>query len=159
VSVAQGVTPDILVTAKALANGFPIGLTLVTEEISAAMPGGAHGSTFGGNPLAMRAGYETLRILRDENLYARAKTLGASLIAGIQALNSPKIRAVRGSGLMLGVEFKGKAGPVLKALQEAGVLALPAGTLVIRLLPPMIWEQQQVDEFLATLGEVLAADA
>jgi len=159
VSVAQGVTPDIIVTAKALANGFPIGLTLVTEAISGAMPGGAHGSTFGGNPLAMRAGYETLRILREDGLYDRAKSIGAKVIAGIEALGSPKIRAVRGSGLMIGIEFKGKAGPVLKDLQERGVLALPAGTLVIRLLPPMIWEQEQVDELLATLAAVLDADA
>ncbi|MGC4106606.1 MAG: aspartate aminotransferase family protein [Thermomicrobiales bacterium] len=159
VSVAQGVTPDIIVTAKALANGFPIGLTLVTDPISTALPGGAHGSTFGGNPLAMRAGYETLRILREDGLYERAKSIGASLIAGIEALGSPKIRAVRGSGLMIGIEFKGKAGPILKGLQEKGVLALPAGTLVIRLLPPMIWEQAQVDEFLTTLAAVLDADA
>jgi len=123
------------------------------------MPGGAHGSTFGGNPLAMRAGYETLRILREDGLYDRAKSIGAKVIAGIKALGSPKIRAVRGSGLMIGIEFKGKAGPVLKDLQERGVLALPAGTLVIRLLPPMIWEQEQVDELLATLAAVLDADA
>jgi acetylornithine/LysW-gamma-L-lysine aminotransferase len=159
VSVANGVTPDIIVTAKALANGFPIGLTLTTEAVSAALPGGAHGSTFGGNPLAMRAGVETLRIMREDGLYERAKTIGASIIAGVEALKSPKIRAVRGSGLMIGIEFKGKAGPILKALQERGVLALPAGSLVIRLLPPMIWEQQQVDELLATLGTVLAPDA
>lgn len=155
-SVAAGITPDILCTAKALANGFPIGLTLVTEAISASLPGGAHGSTFGGNPLAMRAAYETLRILREDGLYERAATLGAQIVERITALNSPKVRAVRGRGLMIGMELKAKATPVLRGLQDRGVLALPAGNLVIRFLPPMIWEQAQVDELLAVLEEVLS---
>jgi len=155
VSVAMGVVPDIIVTAKALANGFPIGLTLVTEAISASLPGGAHGSTFGGNPLAMRAGYETLRILREDGLYENAKALGAQIVERIEALQSPKVRAVRGRGFMLGIELKAKATPVLRGLQENGVLALPAGNLVIRLLPPMTWEQQQVDELIETLDKVL----
>jgi len=156
VSVAAGIVPDVVVTAKALANGFPIGLTLTTEEISGAMPGGAHGSTFGGNPLACRASLETLRILREDNLYEQAQAIGTQIIERLQALESDKIRAVRGSGLMIGIEFKQKAMPVLRALQENGILALPAGNLVLRLLPPMIWEQQQVDELLAGFETVLA---
>jgi acetylornithine/LysW-gamma-L-lysine aminotransferase len=157
VSVAAGVVPDLLATAKALANGFPIGLTLTTEEISAALPPGAHGSTFGGNPLAARAAVETLRILREDNLYDQAKAIGAQLIERIEALQSDKIRAIRGSGLMIGIEFKQKAMPVLRALQDQGVLALPAGNLVLRLLPPMIWEQPQVDEFMTAFETVLNA--
>lgn len=156
-SMAMGITPDILCTAKALANGFPIGLTLVTEQISASVPGGAHGSTFGGNPLAMRAAIETLRILRDEELYSRAIDLGTQIVERISSLNSPKVRAVRGRGLMIGMELKAKATPVLRGLQERGVLALPAGNLVIRFLPPMIWEQEQVDELLAAVESVLTA--
>lgn len=153
---AMGVTPDIVCTAKALANGFPIGLTLVTEAISAAMPPGAHGSTFGGNPLACRAGLETLRVLREDGLYDRAKALGAKIIAGVEAIGSPQVRAVRGRGLMIGIEMKQKATPVLRGLQERGVLALPAGNLVIRLLPPLIWDEAQVDELLTALKSVLA---
>ena len=156
-SVAMGITPDILCTAKALANGFPIGLTLVTEEISASVPGGAHGSTFGGNPLAMRAAIETLRIMREEELYSRAIDLGAQVVERITALKSPKVRAVRGRGLMIGMELKAKATPVLRGLQECGVLALPAGNLVIRFLPPMIWEQEQVDELMLAVESVLTA--
>lgn len=156
-SVAMGITPDILCTAKALANGFPIGLTLVTEQISASVPAGAHGSTFGGNPLAMRAAMETLRIMREEELYSRAINLGAQIVERISALKSPKVRAVRGRGLMIGMELKAKATPVLRGLQERGVLALPAGNLVIRFLPPMIWEQEQVDELLAAVESVLTA--
>jgi LysW-gamma-L-lysine/LysW-L-ornithine aminotransferase len=155
-SVAAGATPDIIVTAKALGNGFPIGLTLVTEEISASLPGGAHGSTFGGNPLAARAALETLRIYRDEAIYEHCATLGAELMAAIEGLGLPGIRTVRGKGLMIGIELKQKSTPVLKGLQERGVLTLPAGSTVIRLLPPFIWQREQVDELLTALSDVLA---
>ena len=155
-SVAAGIVPDIIVTAKALANGFPIGLTLVTEEISAAMPAGAHGSTFGGNPLAARAAVETLRIYREDGLYEHAASLGTELVARIEALQHPGIRAVRGKGLMIGIELKQKSTPVLKGLQERGVLTLPAGSTVIRLLPPLIWQREQVDELVNALADVLS---
>jgi acetylornithine/LysW-gamma-L-lysine aminotransferase len=154
-----GVVPDVLCTAKALANGFPVGLTLVTDEVSAALPAGAHGSTFGGNPLACRAIVVTLNALRDRGLYERARTTGAALLAGIEALNSPKIRAVRGRGLMIGVELKERVTPALRALQQRGVLVLPASPVVFRLLPPMIWDETQVEEFLQALSDVLSASA
>jgi acetylornithine/LysW-gamma-L-lysine aminotransferase len=153
--VAMGVVPDILCTAKALANGLPIGLTLVTESISEAIPAGAHGSTFGGNPLVARGAAETLRIMREDDLYARAAEVGAYAIEQIEALNSPKIRAVRGQGLMFGIELRQKATPVLRALQENGVLALMAGSLVIRFLPPMIWELEHVDVLVDALAKAL----
>lgn len=153
--VAAGVVPDIIATAKALANGLPIGLTMVTDEISSQMPGGAHGSTFGGNPLVARGAVETLRILREDGLYEQAERVGAYTKQAIEALEHPKIRAVRGKGLMMGIELKQKATPVLRGLQENGVLALPAGNLVIRFLPPMTWEEQHADELVATLTTVL----
>lgn len=154
-SVANGVVPDILVTAKAIANGLPVGVTLVTDAISDAVPGGAHGSTFGGNPLIARGGAETLRIMREDDLYANATNVGNYVIAKIEALESSRIRAVRGTGLMFGIELKMKAGPVLKGLQDRGVLALMAGTLVLRFLPPMIWTEQQADELVTALADVL----
>ncbi|MBA2467830.1 MAG: aspartate aminotransferase family protein [Chloroflexia bacterium] len=155
-SVAAGIVPDIVVTAKAIANGFPIGLTLVNEAISASLPGGAHGSTFGGNPLACRAALETLRIFREDGLYDHAATLGTDIVSRIEALKNPGIRAVRGKGLMIGIELKQKSTPVLRGLQERGVLTLPAGTTVIRLLPPMIWQAAQVDELMTALEDVLS---
>ena len=154
-SAANGVVPDILVTAKAIANGLPVGVTLVTDAISDGVPGGAHGSTFGGNPLIARGGAETLRIMREDDLYANAAGVGAYVMAKIEALESNRIRAVRGTGLMFGIELKMKAGPMLKALQDRGVLALMAGTLVLRFLPPMIWTEQQADELVAALADVL----
>ena len=151
-----GVSPDILCTAKAIGNGFPVGVTMVTEAISEKTVGGAHGTTFGGNPLASRAVVTTLKAFQDRNIYARSAELGDRLMSGIEALESPKIRQVRGRGFMIGVEMKERITPTLRALQENGVLALPASPVVFRLLPPLVWEEEQVDEFLTTLEKVLA---
>ncbi len=153
---AAGVTPDILVTAKALANGFPIGLTMFGEAISAAIPGGAHGTTFGASPLACRAALTTLRALRDRDLYAQSTAIGEQLMQGLTGLNSSKVRQVRGRGMMIGIELKERVTPTLRALQEHGVLVLPAGATTFRLLPPLIWRPAQVDEFLSVAAAVLA---
>ena len=152
---ASDVVPDILVTAKALANGFPIGLTMFTEAISSAVPSGAHGTTFGASPLACRAALVTLRALRERDLYARSARLGAELMKRLGEIDSPKVRQVRGRGLMIGVELKERVTPTLRALQEGGVLVLPAGPTTFRLLPPLIWEQEQVDEFIAAVESIL----
>ncbi len=151
-----GVSPDILCTAKAIGNGFPIGVTMVTEAISEKTIGGAHGTTFGGNPFACRAVVTTLQALQDRDLYNRSATLGARLMEGIEAIGSSKIRQVRGRGFMIGVEMKERITPTLRALQENNVLALPASPVVFRLLPPLVWEEEQVDEFLGVLENVLA---
>lgn len=151
-----GVSPDILCTAKAIGNGFPVGVTMVTETISESTVGGAHGTTFGGNPLASRAVVTTLQAFQDRNIHARSAELGARLMEGIEALESPKIRQVRGRGFMIGVEMKERITPTLRALQENSVLALPASPVVFRLLPPLVWEEEQVDEFLTVLEKVLA---
>jgi acetylornithine/LysW-gamma-L-lysine aminotransferase len=151
----QGVTPDIIATAKALANGFPIGLTLTTDAISEAMPAGAHGTTFGGNPLACRAAFATLSILEERGLYAQAERTGDMIMQRIEALDHPKVRQVRGKGLMLGLELKERVTPTLRGLQEQGVLALPASSTALRFLPPMIWGEEQVDELMAALTVVL----
>lgn len=150
-----GVAPDVAVTAKGLGNGFPIGVTIITEAVSEKIPSGAHGTTYGANPLACRAAIVTLHALKSRGLYANAERIGERLIDGIRALNSPKIRDVRGRGLMIGVEMKERVTPTLRALQERGVLVLPATPVVFRLLPPMIWGDEQVDEFLAALGDVV----
>src|SRR5215218_2317619 len=154
---ASGVVPDILVTAKALANGFPIGLTMCTEAISAAIPNGAHGTTFGASPLACRAAIVTLHALRERDLYARSAALGAELMNRLTGIGNPKVRQVRGRGMMIGVELKERVTPTLRALQERGVLVLPAGPTTFRLLPPLIWEQQQVDELIAVVESTLSA--
>jgi LysW-gamma-L-lysine/LysW-L-ornithine aminotransferase len=153
---ASGVSPDILVSSKGLGNGFPIGLTMITESISAAIPAGAHGTTFGASPLACRAALVTLRALRDRDLYARSTTVGDELIRRLAGFGNKKIRQVRGRGLMIGVELKERVTPTLRALQERGVLVLPAGATTFRLLPPLIWGEQQVDEFTEVAADILA---
>lgn len=151
-----GVRVDILCTAKALANGFPIGLTMTTEASGSELPGGAHGSTFGGNPLACRAALFTLEALQSRDLYTRSVRLGERIITEIERGGLSKVRAVRGRGLMIGIDLKERVTPTLRGLQNRGVLALPAGNLTLRLLPPLIWEDAQVDELLTAFDEVLA---
>jgi acetylornithine/LysW-gamma-L-lysine aminotransferase len=150
------VVPDVLVTAKALANGFPIGLTMFTEAISAAIPSGAHGTTFGASPLACRAAIVTLRALRERDLYARSAALGAQLMERLTGIGSAKVRQVRGRGMMIGVELKERVTPTLRALQQRGVLVLPAGPTTFRLLPPLVWQQEQVDELIEAVESTLS---
>lgn len=156
---AEGVTPDILCTAKALANGVPIGATLITDAVSEALPSGLHGSTFGGNPLACAAGLATIQAVRDGGLLEASVALGERLRAGIEALGSDQVREVRGVGLMTGIDLRGRVTPVLRGLQERGVLALPAGSLTLRMLPPLVITEAQIDRVVETLGETLAATA
>lgn len=152
-----GVSPDLLCVAKGLANGVPIGATLLTEDVALALPAGVHGSTFGGNPLACAAGLATLQALEDDRLIPAAKELGAYFRQQLLALRHPLVREVRGLGLMLGVDLKTRATPVLKAMQERGVLALPAGTTVVRLLPPLILTREDIDFAVVRIGEALEA--
>jgi acetylornithine/LysW-gamma-L-lysine aminotransferase len=153
---ANGVVPDLMVMAKAVGNGFPVGVTAMTGAIAEALPPGTHGTTYGANPLACRAIVESMHAYTSRGIYEQSARIGARLIEGIRALNSPKIRDVRGRGLMIGVELKARVTPTIRALQERGVLVLPATPVVFRLLPPLIWQDEQVDEFLTTLAEVLA---
>jgi LysW-gamma-L-lysine/LysW-L-ornithine aminotransferase len=96
-----------------------------------------------------------LKALRERDLYSRSTTLGAELMNRLASIESPKVRQVRGRGMMIGVELKERVTPTLRALQERGVLVLPAGPTTFRLLPPLIWEQQQVDEFVGAAESVL----
>ena len=150
-----GVSPDLLCVAKGLANGVPIGATLMTEDVALALPAGVHGSTFGGNPLACAAGLATLETLEDDRLIPAAAELGSYFREQLLALGHPLVREVRGIGLMLGLDLKVRSTPVLKALQERGVLALPAGTTVVRLLPPLILSRDDVDLAVARIAQAL----
>ena len=150
-----GVSPDLLCVAKGLANGVPIGATLMTEDVALALPAGVHGSTFGGNPLACAAGLATLETLEDDRLIPAAAELGSYFREQLLALRHPLVREVRGIGLMLGLDLKVRSTPVLKALQERGVLALPAGTTVVRLLPPLILSRDDVDLAVARIAQAL----
>ncbi|WP_038040098.1 aspartate aminotransferase family protein [Thermorudis peleae] len=153
----DGVSPDLLCLAKGLANGVPIGATLMTEEIASCLPSGVHGSTFGGNPLACAAGLATLQTLHDEGWIAHSADIGAYFLEQLQQLRHPLVRAVRGRGLMIGVELKLRATPVLRAMQESGVLALPATTTTLRFLPPLLLTREQVDMAVDVFAHALDA--
>jgi acetylornithine/LysW-gamma-L-lysine aminotransferase len=147
--------PDLVCLAKSLAAGVPMGAILIGERVGA-IPKRVHGSTFGGNPLACAAALAVLETVEAEGLCARAERLGAKTRAGLEALNASAVREVRGLGLMIGVELKHKVGPLVKALRERGVLALGAGANVLRLLPPLVIAEPDLERVVSTIGECLA---
>jgi acetylornithine/LysW-gamma-L-lysine aminotransferase len=151
----HGVAPDLLCAGKGIAGGVPMGAVLIGPRVPE-LPQGAHGSTFGGNPLASAAAVAALTFIREEDLPARAGRLGIWLLERLRQIRSPKVREVRGLGLMIGIELKEKVQPYLVALQEKGVLALPAGPTVLRLLPPLVIEQDDLERVAAAIDEVLA---
>lgn len=146
---------DILCTAKALANGVPIGATLITDAVNDGLPPGLHGSTFGGSPIACAAGLATIEAIQTEGLLARSEELGKRLMDGIVRLEARQVREVRGRGLMIGIDLRGRVTPVLRGLQERGVLALPAGSQTLRFLPPLVISEEQIDCIVEALGETL----
>lgn len=150
------IVPDIVTCAKSLAGGVPMGATLLGPAVKNLSPG-AHGSTFGGNPLSCAAGIAALNVIEEEELPRQAAEKGEYLLRKLQAIASPNIREVRGLGLMLGIEMKQKVAPYLKALMEKHILALNAGPTVIRLLPPLVISYQQLDAVAAALAEILPA--
>ncbi len=152
-SEGYDITPDIMVLAKSIAGGLPMGATLIGSRVGE-LPRMSHGSTFGGNPLTAAAARATLQVLREERLPERAAQLGQRLMDRLRAIQHPLIREVRGQGLMIGMELKVKVSPVLRALQERGVLALPAGATVLRLLPPLVIAEDDLD-FVANAIESL----
>jgi LysW-gamma-L-lysine/LysW-L-ornithine aminotransferase len=153
----SGVTPDMVTLAKGLGGGVPIGALAMTEPVAAAMPSGGHGTTFGGNPLAAAAGLAVLRELEERDLARNAAEMGARLRRGIEAIGSPRVREVRGLGLLIGVELKEKAAPLVQALRDAGVLTVSAGATVIRFVPPLVITAEEVDEVVARFARVLAS--
>lgn len=155
-----GVEADVATMAKGLGGGVPIGAVLMSDEVAEAMPAGGHGTTFGGNPLAAAAGLAVLRELQG-GLLGHVERVGAHLRARLDRLaeEEPRIRDVRGIGLMLGVELKEKVAPVLAALEERGVLAINAGATVIRFVPALILSEAQADQAVDALRAALADTA
>jgi LysW-gamma-L-lysine/LysW-L-ornithine aminotransferase len=147
--------PDLLTVAKSLAGGVPIGATLIGRRVGE-IPGHVHGSTFGGNPLSCAAALATLDAMASDRLPERAAALGARLLEGFGALDAPVIREVRGMGLMVGIELRERSGGYLAALAEQGVLALPAGSTVMRFLPPLVISEADIETVIKKVGVVLA---
>jgi predicted acetylornithine/succinylornithine family transaminase len=148
--------PDLLCLGKALAGGIPMGAVAFGARVGE-LPRGAHGSTFGGNPLACAAALSVLDVLADEGLAERANELGTRIRSRLSELDAPMVREVRGLGLMIGIELRTRVTPSLIALLERGVLALPAGPTVLRLLPPLTIPTEDLDRILDEVCEVLMA--
>ena len=153
-----GITPDILTLAKPLGGGLPLGAVLLREELTGHIQLGDHGSTFGGNPVAAAAALVVLDRLTTPGFVEGIARKGAFLLRGLQALKKkyPDLVAeVRGLGLMVGMELKGEAGPVLKGLRARNILATKAGDKVLRLLPPLVIQRADIKTFLQALEAVL----
>ncbi len=151
------VTPDIMAVAKAIAGGVPMGATLAREDVMLSLQETEHGSTFGGNPLACAAASATIDVIIEEKLPERARELGKILKDGITNIKeeSKLIREVRGLGLMIGVELRLKCKEYVLKAMEKGVLLLTSGINTIRLLPPLVIEEEQVERVVQVLSEVL----
>jgi predicted acetylornithine/succinylornithine family transaminase len=158
----SGVVPDILTLAKPLAGGLPMGAILIRESLAGALKVGDHGTTFGGNPVCAAAALAVLDHLEAPGFLDDVAARGLFLLRGLHRLarkHREAIAEIRGLGLMVGVELRGEAAPVLAGLREKGILAAKAGDRVLRLLPPLVVKRGEIRRLLAALGEVLAAGA
>jgi LysW-gamma-L-lysine/LysW-L-ornithine aminotransferase len=150
-----GIKPDMVTLAKGLGGGVPIGALLMTEEVALKMPKGGHGTTFGGNPLAAAAALAVLEEIEVLNLLNHVIEVGEYFQEQLKLITSPKIRAVRGKGLLIGVELKEKVAPYIAALKKEKVLTINAGATVIRFVPPLIISRQEIDEVVRRFAKVL----
>lgn len=153
-----GIIPDVVALGKGIAGGVPMGAVAWRSALGA-LPRGSHGSTFGGNPLACAAAMATISTLAAEDLPARSAELGAWACAEIRRRDWSAVREVRGLGLMIGLELRGRVTPVLQGLQARGVLALPAGLNVLRLLPPLIISRDDMLTIINAIEDTLDDNA
>ena len=155
----SGVTPDIMGLAKGLGGGFPVGACLATEKAARGMTAGTHGSTFGGNPLAMAVAETVLDVMAEPGFLDRVVAMGRILRQGVErvcASHPSLIQEVRGVGLMLGLKCVVPNTDLIEKLRDRGLLTVGAGDNVIRLLPPLIIGEAEIDRALSILSETLA---
>lgn len=156
----ENITPDLLILGKALGGGvLPVSAVVGREKVLSLFQPGSHGSTFGGNPLAARVGYEALCILEDDKLVENSAALGAYMLDELKKIDHPAIRAVRGLGLWIGVDFdpaKIAARKVCEKLMMRGILSKETHETVVRFAPPLIITKAEIDWCLGELKAVLA---
>lgn len=154
----DSITPDVVTLAKGLGGGLPIGAFLATGPAAELLTLGLHGSTFGGNPVCTAAALAVLRVLATQGLVRRAEVLGDSMRIGIESLSHPLIDQVRGRGLLLGIVLTApRAKDIEKAARDAGFLVNATAPEVIRLAPPLIITESQIDSFITALPGILDA--
>jgi len=151
-----GIIPDIVTIAKGLANGLPIGAVICSKEISDQIKPGNHGSTFGGNPIAVSAAIKVVNLI-DEKLLKEIGSLGSTLVNSLHSLHLNKIKDIRGKGLMIGIEFiEGyQAKNIAGKLIEEGVVVGTSGDTVLRILPPFIISEKEIVKFLSIFRKVV----
>jgi acetylornithine/N-succinyldiaminopimelate aminotransferase len=151
-----GVTPDVMAVAKGIGGGFPVGACLATEDAAKGMVPGTHGSTYGGNPLAMAVANKVLDVMLADGFLAHVRDMGDRLLAGLQTLVETYpgvLQDVRGRGLMVGLVCTDDPKPLIARMRENGLLTVVAGGNVVRFLPPLIVEETHIDEALEILSE------
>ena len=156
----SGVTPDVMTLAKGLGGGVPIGACLATDDVAKAFTPGSHASTFGGNPLVCAAALAVLAaILEDQDLLSQCTRLGEYFMKGLQELQGrcPAVTAVRGLGLLIGVEVTVDARELVHDLRKRGILANATSERVLRFAPPLIVTHAEIDRVVTTLGDVIEA--
>ena len=153
-----GIIPDIVTLAKGLANGLPVGALLGKSSLAPAFGPGSHGSTFGGNKLAMAAALETLHIMKEAGFLEEVRSKSDILLEQLQLAfqNHPKISAVRGLGMMIGIETSDSLSKIVEAARQKGLIILTAGENVIRLLPPLTISREEIQQGIAILKEVFS---
>ncbi len=154
-----GIVPDVMPLAKGLGSGVPIGAVLAGPRAAAIFQPGNHGTTFGGNPLAMRAGVETIRIMEEDGLLENAARVGAHLRASLEKALSgvAGVKEIRGQGLMLGVELAKPCGDLVLRAAAAGLLLSVTADTVVRLVPSLILTEAEADEIVAILVPLVTA--
>jgi len=154
-----GVTPDIMASAKGIGGGFPMGACLATEKAASGMVIGTHGSTYGGNPLAMAAGQAVFDIVANEEFLTQVRQKGERLRAALEQMipnHDHLFESVRGLGLMLGVKMKTDSRAFVNYLRTRGLLTVAAGDNVMRVLPPLVIEEEHIREFVDALSAAAA---
>ncbi len=154
-----GIQPDVMPLAKGLGSGVPIGAIVVGPKALNVLGPGNHGTTFGGNPLAMRAGVETLRIMRDDGLLEHAATVGARLADGLrrELAGLDGVTEIRAAGLMIGIELARPCGVLLQRALDAGLLISVTADRVVRLLPPLVISEAEADRVVEILCPLIRA--
>lgn len=149
------IVPDIVTVAKGIGSGFPVGAMLAGKKIASSFNPGSHGSTFGGNPLAMAAVKATAEHIKNKTFLAEVVEKSSRFLGKLNHIVSDEVVEIRGAGFLLGIEFKEPVLPLIEALRAKNVLALPAGPNVLRVLPPLTASFEELDIFTEKLQEVL----
>ncbi|HLI97287.1 MAG TPA: ornithine--oxo-acid transaminase [Candidatus Baltobacteraceae bacterium] len=154
----EGVKPDVLIVGKALGGGYyPVSAVLANRDLMLLFRPGEHGSTFGGNPLACAVAMASLDVIVDEKLPSRARYAGAKILQGLRAIHSPLIEDVRGRGLLIGVELKQPARALSEAMLARGVVAKDTHENVLRIAPPLVISDPEIELLLRVFGDALAS--